>query len=65
MITMKKNDMVSLFACLIIMTSCGGSDTTSGPDGRGLTPDNGVIELKDNQKGLSNPGMGWNQMYIR
>lgn len=21
---MKKNDMVSLFACLVIMTSCGG-----------------------------------------
>jgi len=63
MITMKRKNMVSLFAYLIIMTSCGGNDTPSDPDGRGITPNNGVIELKDNQRGLSNPGMGWNQMF--
>ena len=60
---MKRKNMVSLFAYLIIMTSCGGNDTPSDPDGRGIIPNKGVIELKDNQRGLSNPGMGWNQMF--
>lgn len=60
---MKRKSILFALTGLVLLTSCSGSNgDVVNPNGGG-TSGNGTVELVDNQKNLSNPGMGWNQMF--
>lgn len=66
---MMKRSIFTLFALVFCLLSCGsssdspGNGTQGGDTGGGGSTMGGTIMLEDNQKNLSNPDMGWNQMY--
>ena len=55
----------AIFSLSLIM-GCSSSDDPHGqpvPSGNTETTNDLTIKLQDNNKALTNPGMGWNQMY--